>query len=189
MRLPERAEAIELLRRAGCPQNVIDHCINVASLAVEIAEACKRNGVDVDLRLVEVGAMLHDIGRSRTHGVEHGVVGARLLEEFGQPEEVVRIVGRHVGAGITLEEAVRLGLPPKDYTPQTVEEKIVCYADKLIEGDKMVRLEKTIQEFSLEHGKDHPAIGRFRILQKEIIELCGQDFSPEKKTLKRVMPR
>lgn len=186
MRLPERAEAIELLRRAGCPPNVIDHCINVASLAVEIAEACKRNGVDVDLRLVEVGAILHDIGRSRTHGVEHGVVGARIVEEFKLPEEVVRIVGRHVGAGITLEEAGRLGLPPRDHIPQTVEEKIVCYADKLIEGPKRVNLEETIHKFSLELGRDHPSLDRLRALQKEIIVLTGQDFSLGKK-LKRVM--
>ena len=180
MKLPERTDAIEMLRRAGCPQNVIDHCLSVTTLAVEIAAACKKNGVDVDLRLVEIGAILHDIGRSRTHGVEHGVVGAKIVEEMGLPEEVVRIVDRHVGGGIPLEEAVKLGLPPKDHIPQTVEEKIVCYADKLIEGEKRVDLEETLRNFAMELGSDHPSLDWLRALQKEIIELTGQDFSPEK---------
>jgi len=173
MRLPDRAEAIEMLWEAGCPRNVVEHCIKVASLAVEIAEAVRERGVNVDLRLVEVGAILHDIGRSRTHGVEHGVVGGRIVRKMGLPEEVARIVERHVGAGITLEEAVKLGLPPEDYTPKTLEEKIVCYADKLIEGERRVDLEETIHKFSQELGEDHPSLERLRALQEEIIGLAG----------------
>ena len=179
MKLPDRAEAMEILRKMGCPPNIIEHCIDVASLSVEIAMACEKVGIDVDLRLVEVGAILHDIGRTRTHGVEHGVVGARMVEEMELPEEVTRIVERHVGAGINYEEAVKIGLPPRDYTPQTLEEKIVCYADKLIEGNKRVSLKKTLHKLSLELGEGHPSIEQLRALQKEIIMLTEQDFSSE----------
>jgi uncharacterized protein len=176
LKLPEKAAALALLRNAGCPQNVIDHCLIVAALAVEVAQACAKRGITVNIRLVETGALLHDIGRSKTHGVQHGVVGAQIATEMGLPEEVVRIVERHVGAGITLEEAVRLGLPPRDYTPQTLEEKIVCYADKRIDNGKRVSLEETIRKFAEELGEDHPAIKRLKALNEEIIKLAGQDF-------------
>jgi len=176
LKLPDRAEALTLLRKAGCPQNVIDHCLKVADLAVEVAVACAKRGVPVNLQLVEIGALLHDIGRAKTHGVEHGAVGGRMAVEMGLPDEVVRIVERHVGAGITLEEAVRLGLPPRDYTPQTVEEKIVCYADKRIDDGGRVSLNETLHKFAEELGEDHPTIGRLKALNEEIIKMAGQDF-------------
>jgi uncharacterized protein len=46
----------------------------VSALAVKFAEACKKRGLKVDVELVEVGALLHDIGRSKTHDVNHSVV-------------------------------------------------------------------------------------------------------------------
>jgi uncharacterized protein len=176
LKLPEKADALTLLRKAGCPQNVIDHCLSVAALAVEVAQACAKRGITLNIRLVETGALLHDIGRSKTHGVQHGVVGSQIATEMGLPDEIARIVERHVGAGITLEEAVRLGLPPRDYTPQTLEEKIVCYADKRIDDGKRVSLEETIRKFAEELGEDHPAIKRLKALNEEIIKLAGQDF-------------
>jgi uncharacterized protein len=176
LKLPEKAEALTLLRKVGCPQNVIDHCLSVAALAVEVAEACAKRGAAVNIQLVETGALLHDIGRSKTHGVEHGVIGGQMAVEMGLPNEIARIIERHVGAGITLEEAIRLGLPPRDYTPQTLEEKIVCYADKKIDDGKRVSLEETIKKFAEELGEDHPAIKRLKALNEEIIKLAGQDF-------------
>ena len=176
MKLLNKEESVALLRKAGCPQNVIDHCLSVAALAVEVAEACAKRGIAVNIQLVETGALLHDIGRSRTHGVEHGVIGSQMVAELGLPDEVARIVERHVGAGITLEEAARLRLPPRDYTPQTVEEKIVCYADKRIDDGKRVSLEETTRKFIEELGEDHPAIKRLKDLNGEIIKLAGQDF-------------
>jgi uncharacterized protein len=176
MSLPTRSDAIELLRKVGCGQNIIEHCIGVTALALEIAEACRKQGVQVNVKLVEIGALLHDIGRSTTHSVEHGVIGGLIVRELQLPEEIARIVERHVGGGITVEEAVKLGLPAKDYTPTTLEEKIVCYADKLIDGDKRVDLEDTIQKFSMELGKKHPSIDRLRALQTEIVEMTDHRF-------------
>ncbi len=59
--------------------------------------------------------MLHDIGRSKTHGISHAVEGAKIVKQYGYPEEVQNIVERHIGAGITEEESVKLGLP-KNHT-------------------------------------------------------------------------
>lgn len=133
--IPDERECIELLKRAGCGENVIRHIREVTRLAVKMAERC---GADVNL--VRAGAMLHDIGRGRTHGIEHGVVGAQMLREWGYPEELARIVERHIGAGIDEEEAEKLGLPRKNYIPETLEEKIVAEADNYAgEGEDGIR--------------------------------------------------
>lgn len=121
---PGEEECINLLRKAGCGENIIRHIKNVTNLAIAMAKRC-----GADIELVRAGALLHDIGRGKTHGIEHAVVGAELLRKWGYPEELVRIVERHIGAGISQEEAEHLGLPPKNYIPETLEEKIVAEAD------------------------------------------------------------
>ena len=69
--LPNREQAIELLHKNKCPQQVINHCIAVANLALETAKKISSNGLEVNLELVEAGALLHDLGRSKNHTVDH----------------------------------------------------------------------------------------------------------------------
>ena len=170
-KLPSEKEALQFLRQSGCRENVIRHCEAVAELAVEIANACKAKGIDVDLELVEKGALLHDIGRARTHSVYHAVAGAEIATELGLPQPVIRIIKRHVGGGITAREAKRLGWPKDTYMPQTLEEKIVSYADKMIENSKRVPIEKTMEDFS--RKLPPPAVNRIRRLHKEMQTLIG----------------
>jgi uncharacterized protein len=176
-RLPSRQQALHFLRQSGCQRNVLKHCEAVAELAVEIAEACRENGREVNVELVEIGALLHDIGRSRTHSVHHAVIGAEIAESLRLPGTVASIIRRHVGGGITSREARRLGWPDGTYIPQTLEEKIVSYADKLIEGSRRVPIEKTIQNFS----KDLPpsAIERIQKLHTEMLTLIGDCRCPQ----------
>ena len=159
-------EAKLILRKARCSEKVIDHCLAVSKLAGEIAERCSRKGLDVDVDLVEVGGLLHDLGRAKTHGIRHAVVGGEMARELGLSNALVLIIERHLGAGILKEEAKALGLPEKSYIPETLEEKIVAYADKLIEGNRQVRMEETISKFEEELGPKHPAIRRLRALKK-----------------------
>ncbi|MEM3549628.1 MAG: TIGR00295 family protein [Candidatus Bathyarchaeia archaeon] len=170
-KLPTREQALNFLRQSGCPVSVIKHCEAVRKLAVEMAEACMVKGVNVNLELVEVGALLHDIGRSKTHSVHHAVVGAEIAKNLGLPEKVISIIKRHVGGGVTAEEAKRLGWPTDTYIPQTIEEKIVSYADKLIEGSKKVSIEKTIEKLSRELPPT--AIRRIRKMHEEMSALIG----------------
>ncbi|MEM2319479.1 MAG: TIGR00295 family protein [Candidatus Bathyarchaeia archaeon] len=172
-KLPTREEALKLLRESGCPENVINHCKAVSRLAVKIAEACTKNGLNVSLKLVEIGGLLHDIGRSKTHSVHHAVIGAQIAKELGLPDSIISIIKRHVGGGITPREAKKLGWPKDIYTPQTIEEKIVTYADKLIEGSRQVSIEETIEKLSKELPPS--AIARIRRLHEEIMALIG-DF-------------
>lgn len=132
-------EALDLLRKYGASDGVIEHVKAVRRYALELA--AKK---ECDRELVEIGALLHDIGRSRTHGIDHAVVGARILRDEGVDERVVKIVERHVGAGISREEAGTLGLPPADYLPRTIEEKIVCQADNLIGSKDRISIHDAI---------------------------------------------
>jgi len=154
----------------------VEHCLNVTKVALRLAEAFKRKGYRVDLPLVEAGAILHDLGRSKTHGTEHGAVGGWIARKLGLPEEVARIVERHVGAGLSRDEAKRLGIPDGDYIPETLEEKIVTYADKLVEGDHEVDIQVTVDHFAEELGADHSAVDRLRRLHREMVEAVGPKF-------------
>jgi uncharacterized protein len=99
------------------------------------------------------------------------VIGAQIAKEFGLPESVISIIKRHVGGGITSKEARRLGWPLDVYVPQTLEEKIVSYADKLVEGSRRVPIERTIKSFSRQLPP--PAIARIRRLHEEMLALIG----------------
>ncbi len=170
-RLPSREQAIQFLKQSGCAGNVVKHCEAVADLATEIAEACHEKGLDVDVELVQAGALLHDIGRSKTHSVHHALIGAKIATSLNIPDPVIAIIKRHVGGGITSREAKKLGWPKDTYIPQTLEEKIVSYADKLIAGSRRIPIEKTLENFSQELPPS--VVERVRKLHEEMISLIG----------------
>lgn len=171
--LPSPQMALKLLSQSGCSGKVIAHCKAVTALAVQIAKACKKKGLNVDIKLVEVGALLHDIGRSKTHGVDHVIRGAEIARSLNLPESVVSIIERHAGGGITIDEAKKLGWPIKNYLPNALEEKIVTYADKLIEGLRRVPVERTIKKLSRELGESHSSVVRVKKLHEEFSSLIG----------------
>ena len=170
--LPSEREAVAMLHKCGCAQNVIRHSKAVANLSVEIATELRKK-MDVDVNLIRIGALLHDIGRSKTHSADHAVVGAEIAKSLGLPPPIMSIIERHIGGGITRKEAKELGWPAKSYIPKTIEEKIVAYADKLIEGSKRVPIDRTIKSFEEKLGSEHAAIGRLERLHREISSLLG----------------
>jgi uncharacterized protein len=150
----------------------MSHCLAVARIALETAEALKKKGLKVDVKLVEISALLHDVGRSKTHSVNHAVEGAKIAESAGLPEPVVSIIKRHVGGGITAIDAKALGWSSNDsYMPVTLEEKVVSFADKLIEGTRRVPVELAIEQLSREGFPE--AAKRVRRLHDEIAALVG----------------
>jgi uncharacterized protein len=166
-------EALALLIKAGCSSSVIDHCKTVAGyakeIAIKISESTAKGGhpVDIDIEVVFIGGLLHDIGRSKTHGIRHAIEGSAIAVENGLDEKLVRIIERHIGAGIPMDEASVLGLPEKDYIPVTIEEKIVAHADNLVFGDKI----GTVEEMRINLKRkffDEKVIHRFIELNDEI---------------------
>lgn len=96
----------------------------------------------VDIEKVKIMALLHDIGIFLTNApaigcygtfpyLAHGYLGRELLEKEGL-NDIAPVCERHVGVGLSLFdiEKNKLPLPHRDMQPQTIEEKIVCYADK-----------------------------------------------------------
>jgi uncharacterized protein len=153
-------DAIHLLHRAGCPPDVIAHAWAVAECAREIAERYNdRHRNHADIELVIAGALLHDIGRARSNGIDHAVVGAEIAQAFCPDTRIVRIIKRHIGAGIPKDEAERLGLPSEDYLPETAEEMIVAHADNLVDDTERISIDERIKRMRA-RGFDSDAIDR-----------------------------
>jgi len=180
----DRVFAINLLEKEGTNKRTIKHCIAVSKCAVEIAcKISKKKNIVIDLNLVETGGLLHDLGRSKTHSVAHGIAGAEILRNLISNsadlssdaqifiEKLARICERHIGAGIDKDEAVVLGLGENEYIPETIEEKIIAHADNLIAGDKIAGIEQTIENFERKLGKGHKAVKRIVELNNYINSL------------------
>lgn len=156
----------KLLEKENTPPNVISHCEAVYRKAMKIAA----NFDNADKDLIRKGALLHDIGRSKTHGITHAIVGAEIAKGYGYPQDVLNIIERHIGAGITEEEAVKLGLPKNSYLPETIEEKIVAHADNLVSGSEEVNLDFVIEKWKRRIEDSEDNIERLIELDKELIK-------------------
>lgn len=171
--LPSREQAIQFLKDTGCHPKVIRHCEEVAQLALRTAKILIKKDLKIDADLVEVGGLLHDVGRSKTHSIHHAIVGAELAEAACLPEPLISIIKRHVGGGITSKEAQELGWPEDVYMPISIEERIVSYADKLIVDSKQAPIEVTINKLIKENKKE--AADRVRKVHDDIQNLIGDD--------------
>jgi uncharacterized protein len=114
-------------------RQVADRCLLISDRHPEL---------HLDRQFLEEAAMLHDIGVRWCHApgicchgsepyIRHGVIGADVLRREGW-ERHARVAERHTGTGLTRKQIVRQQLPldPLDYVPETLEEQVVCYADK-----------------------------------------------------------
>lgn len=167
---------VEILKKYYDPDGrtfsvLFDHSRAVAQKALAIARNITH--LSPDRQFLEEAAMLHDIGIFMTHApdlgctgneiyVSHGYLGRQLLEGIGLPRHG-RVCERHVGVGITPDDIRRqnLPLPLRDMQPLTIEEQLVCYADKFFSknGNGNGR-EKTVDQVALQlapYGDDKVA--------------------------------
>ena len=139
----------------GLRRILLIHSQSVAQKALQIVVSHPELNIDRDFILS--AAMLHDIGIVRTYapGIEcygtepyirHGVMGAAMMREEGY-EDLARICERHTGAGLSLDDIVsqNLPLPHQSFLPETIEEQLICYADKFFSKSHLER-EKTIEQ-------------------------------------------
>lgn len=126
---------------------LLRHSGDVARRALQVAASHPK--LKADEKLLLEGAMLHDIGICRVYAptifcfgtepyIRHGVLGAEILRAEGLPLHA-RIAERHTGTGLTAAEIIRqnLPLPHQDFTPQSIEEQIICYADKFYSKSRL----------------------------------------------------
>ncbi|MEM0139418.1 MAG: tRNA (cytidine(56)-2'-O)-methyltransferase [Ferroplasma sp.] len=167
--IPDKSDSLKILYGLGADKRIISHVSTVYILAMAIGKYAR-----ADLKLIAPGALLHDVGRTKTNSIFHAVEGADILREKNIDEAVARIVERHIGAGITEEEAIGLGLPPRNYVPETLEEKIVAQADNLVSGNRIITLSETVEKY---RNKNLPeAAEKIIKLQKELSDICGKDL-------------
>lgn len=154
---------------------LLTHSENVARKALECLARHSFDTIDADF--VREAAMLHDIGIIHTdapgilcHGTQpyicHGLEGRRMLEAEGLPRHAL-VCERHTGAGLTIAdiEAQHLPLPLRDMCPQTLEEKLICYADKFFSKSGDPNEEKSLERVRksmARHGAD--TLARFDAL-------------------------
>lgn len=142
LRIPSREECLALLEKYGADDRLKKHSIMCSRVALATGKGCGS-----DERLLEAGALLHDIGRTVTHSIFHGVEGYRILKREGMDEAIARFCSTHVGAGLLRRTARKLKLPDQDYIPRTIEEKIVCNSDTLLKGDKVVPIDDIAEDY------------------------------------------
>ncbi len=150
-----------------CRGIFLRHSRQVTNKAIDIANLCR---LDLSHEEIEAAAMLHDIGIFMTDApdigcfgtepyIRHGIIGAELLREENVPEIYARVAERHTGAGITADDIIRqqLPLPLQDYCPETMLEKLICYADKFysksgkMKEKSIEHIRKSLSRFSPEN--------------------------------------
>lgn len=156
---------------------VVAHGRQVAQKALKAAEKVSDLGPELDF--IEKAAMLHDIGIFLTDTpqlgckgihpyIRHGVLGHDLLIEAGCPKSAL-VCERHVGVGISIDDIrnFNLPLPRREMVPISIEEQIVCYADKFFSKNGNGSLnapEKTVGEIIASIEKYGPdKVNRFKI--------------------------
>ena len=157
--------------------NELRHILLVHSRAVAdkaLAIADRHPELSLDRQFIEEAAMLHDIGivRCNAPGIQcfgtepyicHGRIGAEILRAEGFPRHA-RVCERHTGAGITRSQIIaqKLPLPQQDFLPETMEEKVICYADKFFSKSHLDE-EKTIEQAIASLSKfGEEGVARFR---------------------------
>ncbi|MCM1474975.1 MAG: HDIG domain-containing protein [Muribaculaceae bacterium] len=140
---------------------LILHSSLVADLSLKIAEnLIISDNIVVDTDFIREAAMLHDIGIFRCNApsifclgnlpyIRHGLEGAEILRSEGLPRHAL-VCERHTGSGLTREEIIErnLPLPHCDFLPISIEEKIICAADKFYSKSGDPRRRKTIEEIT-----------------------------------------
>ena len=135
---------------------LVSHSNLVTEKALKIAQNHKE--LLPDRKFIEEASMLHDIGIFKTNAPDlycfgefpyicHGYLGCDLLVAESFPEHGL-VCERHTGVGITIEEIItnKLPLPLRDYMPVSVEEQIICFADKFFSKSGDLFHEKSVNE-------------------------------------------
>ncbi len=159
---------------------LLNHGRQVAEKALQVAARVRQLNPDTDF--LREAAFLHDIGifmtaspalgcRGKYPYICHGIFGRKLLEERGLYRHAL-VCERHVGTGISITDIQKrnLPLPLRDMLPVSIEERIICYADKFYskvpdKSDKEFSVAE-IQEGLKKYGQD--TLRRFQQLHAEL---------------------
>lgn len=136
-------------------QILLTHSHSVADKALQMAE--KHPELKLDKEFIYEAAMLHDIGIFLTDAdgiycfgdkpyICHGYLGADLVRAEGFPQHAL-VCERHTGAGLSLDRIIadNLPVPHREMVPVSLEEQIICFADKFYSKTHLDK-EKTVEK-------------------------------------------
>ena len=164
---PTRRECEWLWQKYETPRQVILHAQQVSRVACTLCEYLNSRGLLLHTALVQACALLHDVAKGEKG---HAAKGRQIVKEMGY-EEAGEIIGFH------------MDLPNKHLA--AVDEYSVLYlADKLVQGSKIVTLEKRLAEQSKRYAHDNSAltgmqerIGKAKQVQQNIEKILGLPLS------------
>ena len=138
-------QPLDIIRKYYKPDTALYDTLVCHSTAVRdkaLTLAARHPELHIDTAFVAEAAMLHDIGIFETNApnifcrgthayIEHGYLGAELLRREQLPCHAL-VCERHTGTGLTIEQIVKrqLPVPLRDMRPVSIEEQLICYADK-----------------------------------------------------------
>lgn len=172
---------LEIIEKYYVPSSPLYETLTVHSEMVrrKAFECISRRGLQVDSDFVAEAAMLHDIGIFRCDAPDiycegelpyicHGVEGCRILGEEGLLRHAL-VCERHTGAGLSVDDIINqsLPLPHRNMLPVSLEEKLICYADKFYSKSGDIRQEKELDRVIASmsrHGED--TLRRFMVLHE-----------------------
>ena len=134
---------------------LLTHSRAVANKALTIAH--QHPELQANETFIKEAALLHDIGcvlvnapAIACYGTEpyirHGILGAEILRSEGLEQHAL-VCERHTGTGLTLHQIIEqsLPLPHRDMQPVSIEEQIICFADKFFSKTRL-DTEKTVEQ-------------------------------------------
>jgi putative nucleotidyltransferase with HDIG domain len=173
LRLPRYMQCLQWLQSAGASHNLLAHVHTVAALAYQMALWIRNNGHAVDPILAHRGGLLHDLSKATSfqspdHRLDHGEMAAQLLSDTQQPV-LAEIARRHL-----LFRPLEPGR-----SPETIEQKLVFFMDKLVEHNRVVTLEERIhhlrQRYTLDPARLDALMPHLHTMQMELCSLAGLD--------------
>lgn len=180
--IPVSPKVKEITDKYCTPGTPLHETLTVHSemVARKVMEIVRRRNLKLDEEFAVEAALLHDIGIVRCdapgihcHGslpyICHGTEGRRILEAEGLPRHAL-VCERHTGSGLTVQdiEAQGLPIPHRDMLPISIEERLVCYADKFFSKGGDLREEKPLDRVIRSMAKFGPdSLARFMQLHHE----------------------
>ncbi len=163
--LPDYMTCINWYLQNEATQTLLSHVHIVAAASYQMAVWFRLNGIDVSTLLAHRGGLLHDLAKLKeAENENHATMAEKILQNYGQPE-IARIAGRHLIGNLTNTEQ----------KPQSWEEKIVNYCDKLCEGSQLVSLSDRLSalkirypEFAMRIQKNTPLVQE---LENELVSI------------------
>ena len=133
-----------------------EHSKAVRNKALNIVS--NRPDLEADAQFISEASMLHDIGIYLTNATDlhchgtypyicHGYLGRELLDKEGYHKHAL-VCERHTGTGLSIADIQlqQLPVPHRNMLPISIEEQIICFADKFFSKSNALTKPKSIDK-------------------------------------------